>query len=265
MFGAVIGRGEDYREVFQHFGPGFDLEAERQARLDVGLGEFLNGADVYPGVRPCLAGLRKAGYFVGIAGNQTLRAGRFIRELNLPADLVVTSDEWGVSKPDVAFFHKLVEISGHRPSEVVYVGDRLDNDIAPAAKAGLLTACIRRGPWGYVLQRDDVVPDLRVNTLADLQPQLSALRRLRSCNRVASCLPNGRLRPYIKAPLTVPNRTLNLDTPPAWPGSSLKEGPRSTRASSTSPTPTRVALPSARARRYRRRPRRLIKPSFEPS
>ena len=36
MFGAVIARGGDYREVFQHFRPGFDLEKERQARLDAG-------------------------------------------------------------------------------------------------------------------------------------------------------------------------------------------------------------------------------------
>lgn len=52
MFGAVIARGGDYREVFQHFKPGFDLEAERQARLGQGIGEFLNGHDLYPDARP---------------------------------------------------------------------------------------------------------------------------------------------------------------------------------------------------------------------
>jgi len=36
MFGAVIARGEDYRQVFKYFRPGFDLDAERQARLDAG-------------------------------------------------------------------------------------------------------------------------------------------------------------------------------------------------------------------------------------
>jgi hypothetical protein len=30
VFGAVIGRGGDYREVFQYFRPGFDLAKERQ-------------------------------------------------------------------------------------------------------------------------------------------------------------------------------------------------------------------------------------------
>jgi hypothetical protein len=32
--------------VFQYFRPGFDLDAERQARLDAGLGEYLNGHDL---------------------------------------------------------------------------------------------------------------------------------------------------------------------------------------------------------------------------
>src|SRR5215470_18531026 len=54
MFGAVIARGKDYREVFQYFRPGFDLDAERQARLDAGRGEFLSADDLYPDVRPCL-------------------------------------------------------------------------------------------------------------------------------------------------------------------------------------------------------------------
>jgi HAD superfamily hydrolase (TIGR01549 family) len=185
MFGAVIARGGDYREVFQHFRPGFDLEKERQARLDAGIGEFLNGHDLYPDARPCLRALKDAGYFVGIAGNQTARAGRFLRELNLPCDVLATSDDWGVVKPDVAFFDKLVAVSGHDRHEIAYVGDRLDNDIAPAAHAGLFTVWVRRGPWGFVLRpRDPIVtgklpvdaPSLTLLTLSDLVTDLNANR-----------------------------------------------------------------------------------------
>ncbi|MCA1707669.1 MAG: HAD family hydrolase [Actinobacteria bacterium] len=169
-----MARGEDYRQVFQHFRPGFDLDKERQARLDAGLGEYLNGNDLYPDVRPCLQELREAGYFLGVAGNQTARAGRFIRELNLPVDVLATSDDWGVSKPDLAFFDKLIEVSGHQPGEIMYVGDRLDNDITPAAKAGVLTALIRRGPWGFILDQGthSVVPDVQVVSLAELPQAL---------------------------------------------------------------------------------------------
>ena len=177
MFGAVIARGGDYLEVFQHFRPGFDLAAERQARLDEGIGEFLNGHDLYPDARPSLQALRGAGYFVGEAGNQTARAGRFLRELNLPCDVLATSDEWGAAKPDAGFFDKLVAVSGHDRGEIAYVGDRLDNDVAPAAMAGLFTIWVRRGPWGYVLRPDEPfvaarlpagAPSLTVQTLADI-------------------------------------------------------------------------------------------------
>ena len=185
MFGAVIARGGDYREVFQHFRPGFDLDKERQARLDAGIGEFLNGHDLYPDSRPCLSALREAGYFVGVAGNQTARAGQFLRDLNLPCDVLATSDEWDAAKPNVAFFDKLVAVSGHEPHEIAYVGDRLDNDIAPAAQAGLHTVWVRRGPWGFILRPGEPfitdqlprdVPSVTVATLSDLVTELNAGR-----------------------------------------------------------------------------------------
>jgi HAD superfamily hydrolase (TIGR01549 family) len=181
VFGAVIARGGDYREVFQHFRPGFDLRAERQARLDLGLGEYLSGHDLYPDARPCLQALRDAGYFVGVAGNQTARAGRFLRELNLPCDVLATSDEWGAEKPGSAFFDKMVAVAGHARAETAYVGDRLDNDIAPAARAGLFTIWLRRGPWGHILQPGkspaagllDGAPSMTIGTLDELVVKLA--------------------------------------------------------------------------------------------
>lgn len=132
MFGAAIARGEDYRQVFQHFRPGFDLAEERRLRLEAGLGEYFNASDLYPDVRGCLATLKEHGFFVGIAGNQTARAGQFIRELHLPADVIATSDDWGAEKPTPAFFDKLIASAGMSPEEIAYVGDRLDNDVLPA-------------------------------------------------------------------------------------------------------------------------------------
>ena len=185
MLGAVIARGGDYQEVFQHFRPGFDLEKERQARLDAGMGQYLNGHDLYPDARPSLALLREAGYFVGVAGNQTERAGRFLHELNLPCDVLATSDEWGVSKPSAAFFDKFAAVSGHERHEIAYVGDRLDNDVAPAAQAGLVTVWVRRGPWGYIQRPKELMatgllpldaPSATVATLSDLVTDLNAGR-----------------------------------------------------------------------------------------
>lgn len=177
MFGAVIARGGDYREVFEHFRPGFDLGVERQKRLDAGLGEFFNARDLYPDVRPCFEELKAAGYVVGIAGNQTLRAGRFIGELNLPADWIVTSDQLGAEKPDVAFFEELVNRQKLDPGATAYVGDRFENDVLPAQKAGFRGILLTRGPWGYVNRAhpDAKAADQRIDSLAELTEALAAV------------------------------------------------------------------------------------------
>ena len=133
--------------------------------------------DLYPDVRPVLARLRADGLWVGIAGNQTSRAGGILRSLELPADMIATSDDWGAAKPDPAFFRCLIEAVPCDPASILYVGDRLDNDIVPASAAGLRTALIRRGPWAWI-QRDDPdacrVPDMRVDSLAELPGRVAA-------------------------------------------------------------------------------------------
>jgi FMN phosphatase YigB (HAD superfamily) len=67
----------------------------------------------------------------------------------------------------------------------LYVGDRLDNDIVPAARAGLRTALVNRGPWA-VIWRDDPaarqVPTLRVDSLAELPARIAAFERARMKN-----------------------------------------------------------------------------------
>jgi hypothetical protein len=47
-----------------------------------------------------MTALREMGVWVGVAGNQTSRAGEILRKLDLTADLIATSEDWGASKPD---------------------------------------------------------------------------------------------------------------------------------------------------------------------
>ena len=171
VLGAVTAAGRDNAETFQYFRPGFDLAAERERREQAGVGENYSEADLYPDVRPALAALRKMGLWVGIAGNQTARAGRIFRELRLPVDFIATSSEWGVAKPDPAFFRRVIDASPGRPEEIVYVGDHRDNDLIPAKAAGLRAAHIRRGPWGYLWADDPRVANLadwRITSLTEL-------------------------------------------------------------------------------------------------
>lgn len=180
VFGAVIAMGMDYREAFQFFQPGFDLAAERERRAAARQPETFGESDLYPDARPAMAALQEMGVWVGVAGNQTSRAGGILRELDLPADMIATSDDWGAAKPDASFFRAVIDAAPCGADGIVYVGDRLDNDLRPAKDAGMRTAFIRRGPWGYIWERHPDLPtvaDWRMSTLAELPGIVAGVSR----------------------------------------------------------------------------------------
>ena len=148
--GATIALRRPHRYALELCRPGFDLRAAFAAREAAGIPRHDELYDVYPDAAEALARLRAAGLRVGVAGNQPEGAERILAPLLAPADLVATSAQWGVAKPDPAFFARLLDELGEPAQAVAYVGDRVDNDIVPAADAGLFTVHLRRGPWGIV-------------------------------------------------------------------------------------------------------------------
>ncbi|MFF0310500.1 HAD family hydrolase [Streptosporangium sp. NPDC004379] len=170
MLGGMAALDRPHSDVFELLRPGFDLEAEQEAwkRDDPdGLRVNFDADDLYPDVRPGLAALRDLGYELIIAGNQPPQAYDALTAMDLPVHAIHTSDGWGVAKPAPEFFAKVVAVSGREPEEILYVGDRLDNDVRPAGAAGMRTALIRRGPWGHLhaarpeaAEADHVVDDL---------------------------------------------------------------------------------------------------------
>ncbi|MFD4636874.1 HAD family hydrolase [Lentzea sp. NPDC058436] len=177
VLGAVTVSGRDNAETFQYFRPGFDVAHERLLREDAGLGERIEDQDLYPDVRSSLAALQNLGLRVGVAGNQTARAAELLRALALPTDFVSTSGEWGVAKPSEIFFERVVEAAAVHAEQIVYVGDHRDNDIVAAKAAGLRTALIRRGPWGYLWADDPLVKrdaDWVINSLNELPALLTS-------------------------------------------------------------------------------------------
>ncbi len=171
LVGAVVAQARDNADALRLIRPGIDVPVERAAMEAVGRGERLDETDLYDDVRPALAALQELGVRVVIAGNQTARAGRLLRGLGLPADLVVTSEEWGVAKPRPEFFARVLEAAQAAPDETVYVGDHPANDVFPAKQAGLRVAHVRRGPWGHLwADNPDVAAaaDWRIDSLTEL-------------------------------------------------------------------------------------------------
>ncbi|MBY8882056.1 HAD family hydrolase, partial [Actinacidiphila acidipaludis] len=154
LVGAVVAQGRDSADALRLIRPGIDVDAARAAMEAAGRGEQLDEADLYPDVRPALGAIQAIGIRVLVAGNQTARAAELLRDLDLPADAVATSGEWGVAKPEEAFFAQVVGAAGCEAHEVLYVGDHPQNDLFPAKSAGLQAAHVRRGPWGHLWADD---------------------------------------------------------------------------------------------------------------
>lgn len=146
----VIQRGAHHRQVFEVFRPGFDFEAAVSARRTAGDDPGFRTEDFHADALPCLKRLRSAGYRVGIAGNTSAATERFLTEAAAPADFISSAATWATEKPSPQFFARVVDAAGFAPAEIAYVGDRMDNDVLPAMRAGLAGVFLRRGLWADV-------------------------------------------------------------------------------------------------------------------
>ncbi|MFT3662734.1 MAG: HAD family hydrolase [Gordonia sp. (in: high G+C Gram-positive bacteria)] len=151
--GACAAAGQEVGAAFELVRPGFDVPAEDAAWAledPDGLRSGFDADDLYPDVRPALAALAARGLRLVIAGNQPPAALDALRAMALPVDEIRNSAELGVEKPDPGFFAAAAELAGVAPEAIAYVGDRTDNDVLPAADAGMRPILIRRGPWGHL-------------------------------------------------------------------------------------------------------------------
>ena len=96
---------------------------------------------------PTLKELKQRGYHIGIIANQVAGSADRLAAWGLLEyiDIIATSAELGISKPDKAIFERALEMANCAPFEAAMVGDRLDNDIIPAAELGLITVWIPKG------------------------------------------------------------------------------------------------------------------------
>jgi FMN phosphatase YigB (HAD superfamily) len=164
--GVTIERGEEHTALWGHLG------IEKPPRWWNEIPYSID--DLYPDALDCLMRVRALGFRVGIVGNQTEALEAWARDAALPADVISSSASLGVRKPDPVFFEKVVELMGCPAGEVAYVGDRVDNDVLPAAAAGLVAVHVRRGPWGR-LQPTPSEATLGHDDLATLPEALASL------------------------------------------------------------------------------------------
>jgi FMN phosphatase YigB (HAD superfamily) len=122
--------------------------------------------DLHSDALPCFAALRELGFRLGAAGNMYAHHEDFLRA---HVDFVGSSERWGVEKPASGFFTRIVEEAGAPAGEIVYVGDRVDNDVVPALAAGLRAVRVRRGAHEQV---ESPAGTITIGSLAELPEAL---------------------------------------------------------------------------------------------
>jgi HAD superfamily hydrolase (TIGR01549 family) len=164
--GAVLARGGDFLDTFKFLG--FDEWRSLRPQVMAAFGGFQE-QDLYADAKPTLDALRACGFRLAIVGNQPANRTDELRFLGVRADVMAMSDEMGVEKPDQAFFDEVLRLIGNpAPESVAYVGDRLDNDVGPAALAGLRPVWLKRGPWAAITSDTPVAGTLVVGSLSEL-------------------------------------------------------------------------------------------------
>ncbi len=160
VLGVLIERGDDHSGIWTELG----------LHPPAGLTQT-EPVDLYPDAFDCTETIRATDTIVGIAGNQPVGLARRLSSTWVPVDFIASSSEWGVKKPSKGFVARVIDAAAVPENQILYVGDRVDNDIAPANSMGIRTAFLMRGPWAHIQRHrpEAELADLKLDSLEQLR------------------------------------------------------------------------------------------------
>jgi 2-haloalkanoic acid dehalogenase type II len=137
-----------FSDIFRHFAAHLErrpAEAEIDWAYQAMRSMMIDSVELREDCMETLEQLRKAGLCLAIVSNiddDVLQP--MIDKVGLDGvlDHYWSSEEAQSCKPDPGFFHYALERTGHKPEEVLFVGDSPDHDIAGASPLGMRTALI---------------------------------------------------------------------------------------------------------------------------
>ena len=161
--------------------PADTLEAFTDAILQVSVGTA-KVEPPEPGMPEALAGLRELDLRLGCVSNAfmgaaTLHQIMVERDLGQHLEMTISSCEFGYRKPHPAIYQAAVEKMGVDPGEIIFVGDRVEQDVVGPAKLGMRTVLTlqyrEEDPEASPVKPDAVIrhlselPDVARKMLAD--------------------------------------------------------------------------------------------------
>jgi HAD superfamily hydrolase (TIGR01509 family) len=113
--------------------------AEREVRA-----RFAELSPLIPGAAGLVERLGRP-FRLGLIANQGPECREHLKSLGLldRFEVVALSEEVGLFKPDEGLFRTALSLAGVPATRALMVGDRPDNDVAPAVRLGMATALVR--------------------------------------------------------------------------------------------------------------------------
>lgn len=94
---------------------------------------------LFDDVTPALSNLKKRGLFLGLISNVEDNMADILEMLGLTAllDVIITSQDTGIGKPNPEIFLEALKHAGVQPEEALYIGDQYQVDVVGSRNAGM--------------------------------------------------------------------------------------------------------------------------------
>ncbi|NQM30373.1 HAD family hydrolase [Streptococcus suis] len=137
------------------------------------------GVKLYPEAKVVLETLSKH-YQLGIIANQSATVRALLEEWGIESyfQLIILSEEVGLSKPDSTIFKLALQKANTTANRVVYVGDRYDNDIVPAKSLGMRAVRILTGMGRFAVEDMEWKSDWQLHSIQELSTIFKEKRKL---------------------------------------------------------------------------------------
>lgn len=119
-------------------------------------------------------------YQLGIIANQSATVKALLEEWGIEPyfQLIILSEEVGLSKPDSTIFKLVLQKANTTANRIVYVGDRYDNDIVPAKSLGMRAVRILTGMGRFAVEDMEWKSDWQLHSMQELTTIFKEKRKL---------------------------------------------------------------------------------------
>lgn len=137
------------------------------------------GVSLYPETIDALEKLSQ-NYQLGIIAHQSATVRALLEEWGVESyfQLIILSEEVGLSKPDSTIFKLALQKANTTANRIVYVGDRYDNDIVPAKSLGMRAVRILTGMGRFAVEDMEWKSDWQLHSIQELTTIFKEKRKL---------------------------------------------------------------------------------------